>query len=690
MKHVRKTTLLACVIVGLVTVHDVGGTNEAMTRAKTQIFTYEGEPNTVEVSDKTIVVDYQASRCEFDRASGRMRGRKTRAEGYKPMSTAEKYAKEQHRFADPLSIFPDHLQRGPAEANSIEFNGHTLRAVHRLDVESSQAMNDIKKAREKFGTWTAFLNALNAGSFVESTDAHNDRRVYTTANGLASNIVSRFAVANGTLWASCVDIFDPGRNEWGPGGLCRYNPQKDRWEKIEEIDGRPVRWVTMLQSAGDELWVGFREGDGVSGDRISYGMGIYPGIYQPVVKALVLARLKDGRWTSFARPPIDDPDPPYVRPTNDNPARTERLKQIIVRKQLVLVLSDSRAYNPANGERLFVGKLSCLDLNNGRWRMFDSRSELNADDAKNLIEKDGEAIATTNAGACLWRPDKRAWQFLDPQSPLKNPNIGALESVGNEVWVGYQRQWMISVEQGISRFNERTGVWDWMSPETIGTAAPVMSIVALPDGSVWVLFRERTIMAQMMEPRLYPPKHALPEHTGIGRYAENRWDFPVALDGVTTTTSYTAKLRGGGTRTFTQELPIGQMVGAGGKLFILNATGVYTGPNPWISFFKINPDESGPYRDDPTWPGMIIESAENGKAVLITDLGRQQMEYPDGNYPQALYRPGDSEVSFRPGKLADEVHQCIERGNTTRSELSLETPTARWTARYGELVREAK
>lgn len=692
MRHIRNLVLLAGAVVGFLWGGGAIAADSAPTRARTTIFPYEGEPNAVGVTDDKIVIDYQASRCEFDRASGKMLARKTRAEGYTPMSNADVYSRKKNRLDGPGVVIPFSTKDTSGVADRIEFNGWTWRSIHQSDIFNSRTMNNIKTAREKWGTWTAILNAINAKSFVESVDAEGKRRIYTTADGLASNIVSRFAVANGTLWAACVDIYDPASNEWGPGGLCWYDPENDRWEPVNKINGWPVRWVTLLQTVEDELWVGFRDGSGVDGDWIDYGMGVYPGIYQPATKSIVLARLKDGKWTCFSRPPLVDPKPRWAKDEDSHTTPTERLVKLIRRGNEAIVLSK-RKIKPMWGNWMsdLDGQISRLDLASGDWRIFEFGKDIGADNVTDIIEKNGEIIAVTNLGASRWRPDSQAWQFLDPQSPMKNPNIGALASVGDEVWVGYQNQWGITGEQGLSRFNERTGQWSWMSPETLGTASPILNIAALPDGNAWVLFRNRIIISSTEQPRIYPPKHAKPEQSGIGRYFKNKWEFPVALEGVTTSTLNTVKMTGGGTHTYTQSLPIEQMIGADGKLFLMNATGVYMGPNPWRAIHIVKPDDSGRYRDGPFGAGMIIEPAENGNAVLITDLGRQQTEYLNGKYPQALYHPGDSKVSFKPGKLEDEVHQCIERGTTKREgELSLETPTARWTARYGELVREAK
>ena len=67
-----------------------------------------------------------------------------------------------------------------------------------------------------------------------------------------------------------------------------FDTEKGRWQRVDRIDGRKVRWVTLLQAVGDSLWVGFREGEGVADDKIVYGMGLYPGHYRPVATAVVL------------------------------------------------------------------------------------------------------------------------------------------------------------------------------------------------------------------------------------------------------------------------------------------------------------------------------------------------------------------------------------------------------------------
>src|SRR5205814_3437027 len=138
--------------------------------------------------------------------------------------------------------------------------------------------------------------------YVEASGRNQEpARRFTTADGLASNIVTHLAVANGTVWAACVDIYDPVRKIWGPGGLCKLDARTGRWERVQQIDGQPVRWVTLLQAIGNELWVGYREGEGILGDRIVYSMGLYPDEYRPRASKLVLSRLQNGRWTRFVR-----------------------------------------------------------------------------------------------------------------------------------------------------------------------------------------------------------------------------------------------------------------------------------------------------------------------------------------------------------------------------------------------------
>jgi len=156
-------------------------------------------------------------------------------------------------------------------------------------------------------SWTTVLREVNASSYVEakSNDGSPPKR-YHMEDGLAGNIRDASGRRRRASLAACVDIWDSDKKNWGAGGLCCYDPAAGRWQRINMISGRPVRWVSLLETAGDALWVAFREGSGLAGDRLevgnSQGRG-WSGIYRPLTTRVILARYAAGVWSSFPLPP---------------------------------------------------------------------------------------------------------------------------------------------------------------------------------------------------------------------------------------------------------------------------------------------------------------------------------------------------------------------------------------------------
>ena len=211
--------------------------------------------------------------------------------------------------------------------------------------------------QDTYGSWTAVLRELSKESFIqaEATDGSGKVIRYTMADGLAGNIVSQLAVADGKIWATCVDIYDTEKKDWGPGGLCRFDPDTGRWERIEKIDGHPVRWVTLLQSIGNDLWVGFREGGGVAGDSLSYAKVVTAKLYRPNTTSVVLARLSRGEWKAFSRAPMTSQpsEPPQRKHTFIDELSGEVPRKITPSGQGVMLLSSAEAPN-AGYELLWI------------------------------------------------------------------------------------------------------------------------------------------------------------------------------------------------------------------------------------------------------------------------------------------------------------------------------------------------
>ncbi|MHC4718771.1 MAG: hypothetical protein ACYS5V_17545 [Planctomycetota bacterium] len=320
----------------------------AVPREAVRVFAYEGEPKSVRVGKAGIGVDYGLTGVLFDRKTGRFVRRWTIVDGWperRPEGFAPAAKRRRGHLVGPGVMygvrwpgFPRGSRPARAVVAEITHGGRIWRAcqpVRFLDTLRRRVASDWRELRSRYGAWTPILRKLNKESYLEAAPADGVGQAarYTTADGLASNIVTHLAVADGRLWAACVDIYDPRNKRWGPGGLCRFDAKAGRWRRVQKIDGVEPRWVTLLQAVGDTLWVGFREGEGVAGDKVSYGMGLYPGWYRPVTKRVVLARLAGGKWRTFARQPLPDERSPK--------APTETPRTLAVRGQRVFVFSET-------------------------------------------------------------------------------------------------------------------------------------------------------------------------------------------------------------------------------------------------------------------------------------------------------------------------------------------------------------
>jgi hypothetical protein len=267
-----------------------------------QVFTHEGQPLNVRITREAIGLEFWRSVVLIDRKTGKVKSRLTVADW--PMTRPAPSGVAEHTMVGPgvADLWPD--RKEPVVVARASFDGRTWTALQPANfLKNLMLRTELRERNEKYGAWTPILRRLHDESTLEASGKPGvPSRRFTVKDGLASNIVTHLAVFDGTLWASCVDIYDPEKKAWGPGGLCRYDDRRGRWQRVE-VDGRPVRWATLLQVAGDELWVGYREGEGVVGDRVAYGKGVYADHYRPRVTAVVLARLKGGKWTRFSRPP---------------------------------------------------------------------------------------------------------------------------------------------------------------------------------------------------------------------------------------------------------------------------------------------------------------------------------------------------------------------------------------------------
>lgn len=675
-----------------------------------RVYLHEGEALEAWVHPGTIAVEYPHSGVVFDRATGAVARRLTILDGWPATRGKEFPAPSRRHWRLPHLVGPGVLDaildpdRTPRDRESGKEETYAAAATAVFGGQVWQAMQprgffqslqkragDYGKQKSVFGSWTNILNTVNAESFLQSRPVEGEGETvrYTMAQGLPSNLVTHLATAEGKLWAACVDIYEPTWEKWGPGGLACYDPKTRRWSRVEKIGGRPVRWVTLLQTVGEDLWVGFREGAGVLGDKVNYGMGLYPGQYRPVAKAIVLGRLSKGKWTTYSRPPVpmtpgETPDPGKKGPPEE-PGETPRT--LTVSDRQVFLFSQSQARVMGNWDVDWAGMVSVLDTGAGRWRSFDTEKELAAYELRQMVASDGEILVMTDRGVRRWSQREQAWRALDPGGALVNPSVSAVVPVGNELWVGYTNQsFGVMGRQGISRFNEETMTWTHVDERQIGTACPVQAIVPMAGGEVLVLFRHRVWYGSAGEFAFYPREPRGPE--GLGRVKDGAWQFPVRLEGVPENRS---ESRPGGSATVQEKLPITGLLDVGGKVFVSNYVGIYEGPGPWRKVVELSR----------TWPAPLLSPSADRKRLEIWHDGRlieydpatgravgaastteeyNKVMWPELERGSVLHGSWTEIPTIKPGSWAiGEIDSQDHR--------VVETPRALWLVSTGQLIR---
>lgn len=617
----------------------IAETGRAVPRDAVRVFVYEGRPSSVQVTDRYIAVDYGRSGVLFDRATGAAARRLTVADSWPAHRPAE-FGPQQprypaRRFVGPGVLNPHGAASRAAEAKpqeppdvpavEVEFGDRQWRAM-----QPGEFLRSVERERpQRAGpgpSWTSALRRLNERSYVEAAAPGRPARRYTTADGLPGNIVTHLVPFDRSLWGACVDIYDPRTKQWGPGGLARFNPQSDRWERIDHIDGRPVRWVTLLEAHGGELWVGYREGAGVEGDEIHFGMGLYPGMYRPVARAITLARLAQGRWTTFSRPPRADQPNRYMgeekrAPSTEYPVRLARLEG------RVILYTEARAPQISGSWDVpLEGQVSLIDVAGGRWRDLDAEKDLDADQLFEFTAERGETLVSSNRGVHRF-DGQEAWRRLDAKCDLRNPTIDTAAAAGKELWIGYGRQSFGEMgAAGISRYDESAGRWTHLGPADLGTASPVRRIAAIDGGDVWVLFAERPVLSSA-GPFIYYRREVIPRPTGLGRFSAGKWEFPAAG----------APQPGRGTGFF---MIAPDLVALGDTLLYSTGVEVYAGPRPWK---KIATGEV---------LGITLAADRKAVEIIRRERSRELGNQPAG-FTHGVYRPGGAEVRFEPYKFRD-------------------------------------
>jgi len=697
-----------------------------------RVFAHESTPESVLVHADSIAVDYGQSGVLFDRQTGQVLRRLTVADGYikrRPKEFPAPPDRRQGHLVGPgvLENWVDSMPRraplraGPPPASipggtpppsddpghapvaSVKFGGQIWEAMQPKGFFQNlhERVGGYGELQKNFGTWTSVLDVANAESFLQNRpeDGIGKGVRYTMKEGLASNLVTHLAAADGRLWAACVDIYDPARQDWGAGGLSCFDPKTEKWSRVDKIKGRPVRWVTLLQTVGEDLWAGFREGSGVVDDKVAYGMGLYPGQYRPVATAIVLARLSKGKWTVFSRLPLDAPGQVHASTTvptapaataaaaEKSPRETPRNLAVVGAK--VFLFSQSQARMSGNWDTTWAGHLSLLDLASGQWRAFDTEKDLAAYELCRMVAEGGELLALTDQGVRRWVDKDAKWASLDPQSPLVNPSISAVVPVGKELWIGYTNQsFGVIGRQGISRFDEEKMTWSYTDPKEIGTACPVMAIVPIGQ-EVLVLFRQRHWTGSAMEYHFYNEPRG---PAGLGRFAAGKWEFPIHLDGVPESITRTRKGPNGEEK-WEEKLEPLDLIPAGGKVFVSNAAGVFEGPCKWRQVLASDNQPHEPPLLRPSADGRTIDVLQRDKRLTYDPASGKTTEaaVSSNEYNNAWWNPeraGDGRLRQNWTEVPTKKEGSWALGEIDGDDHRVaETPWAVWIVSTGQLIR---
>ena len=546
-----------------------------------------------------------------------------------------------------------------------------------------------------YSTWSGILKRLNEESYMQADSSGQESKRYTMTDGLASNIVTRLVASQGFLWASCVDIYEPEKKNWGPGGLSRFDPKTNRWEHIKTIEGHQVRWITLMETIGDDLWIGFREGNGVEGDKISYGMGVSVDIYRPKTSAILLARFSKGKWTVFSKPLSLMKG---MRDMNDS----------LTQMPLRLAISNGKAFLFCgyrstmllyNYEYELDGYVSSLDLKSGQWKIFDLYKDFDADRLVDMYSEKNEILIKSSRGVHQWVEKSKSWKYLDTQTPLKNPSISTAALRNDKLWIGYTNQaFRVTGQQGISVFDENKLKWSYISSEQIGTNCPIWRMSAMTNGDIWILFNGRPSRGASTITIDYSLEPGSSPKSGLGCFRKGKWNFPIdlpATDPKQTNLSGIWSVSGY------------DLISADNKLFVSNREGVYVGPDKWqrivegdILRMDLSSDgksliilRQGPRADDNS------STYQRGRYDLTTGiisfeslpfegLDRMQLEPPSYLWERnseinEMWK--QSWVLIPEYKEEGLVIGPFGSGNGYHSVI--ETPYAFWIASQGELVR---
>jgi hypothetical protein len=662
-----------------------------------KVFVYAGEPHGIKVNDDTIAVDYGRCGIIYDRNKGLRSAIYDISDGW-PGNRPKEFPQVNPSRINGGLIGPGILDRQQSSAPiacSIEFQGSKWAAFQPAEFLVTIEKEGYKNRTGPYSTWSGVLKRLNEESYIQADMSGQESKRYTMSDGLASNIVTRLVASHGFLWASCVDIYQPDKKNWGPGGLSRFDPKTNRWEHIKTIEGHPVRWITLMETAGDDLWIGFREGNGVDGDKINYGMGVSVDIYRPKASSILLARFSKGKWTVFSEPLSFAEG---ISDTKDSP--TQMPLRLAISNEQAFLFCGFRSRMPSyNYEYELNGYVSSLDLKSGKWRTFDLSKDFDADRLVDMYSEKNEVLIKINRGVHRWDNNSQDWKYLDPQTPLKNPSLSTAALRNDELWIGYTNQsFGVIGQQGISVFDENKLNWSYISPEQIGTGCPVWRMSTMTNGDIWILFSGRPWRGAALEFSLYSREGANNTKSGLGCFSNDKWNFPIDLQDIERNNNISLIFWDDGNY---------DLVAVGNKLFISNRKGVYVGPDKWqrivegdILRMDLSADgksliilRQGPRTDDNSSTYQrgryhLTMGKISFESLPFEGLDRMQLEPPSYLWERNNETPEMWKQSWvLLPEFKEERWVVGPFGSNNGYHGVIETPYTFWIASQGELVR---
>ena len=230
------------------------------------------------------------------------------------------------------------------------------------------------------------------------SDRDNRWKFWRHQHGLPSDFVLDVAIANQTVWVGT-------RN-----GLCRYNPENDKWHAFEELEGT---WINAIAVDDNSLWLGTNRG----------------------LKQLIGSKdnnLTDSHFTFHV--PMDRDPPRFHRDRRNGASHpTVHINTIANEKDSLWVGTQNGLYR--------------FDKRENRWHDFTTEDGLPNNNVRTLaITEDALWVGTPGGLGVLSRNEwvssttrSAGWQQFDltrPGMEMGHENVRDICIVGDQIWLG--------------------------------------------------------------------------------------------------------------------------------------------------------------------------------------------------------------------------------------------------------------